>query len=160
MPNFQKSDIARSQLETAVDIFFRGLSYHSVITLSGAASGILSGLVRAAGKESFVDYARRVHEGIQGYMPKRDSYAHHIEKVLGISVHKHLSEQDADTVELDLEKLAADALARAISDYVTLYGQNEPFVNAYLRWAWLNKDGPRVMEQYESVPLSMRHKSE
>lgn len=160
MPNFQKCDIARSQLETAVDLFFRGLSHHSVITLAGAASGILSGLVRAAGKETFVDYARRVHAGMKGHMPKRDSYAHHIEKILGISAHKHLSENDTDTIELDLESLAADALARAMADYVTLYGKNEPFVSAYLRWAWVKKDGPRMMEQYEAIPVNMRPKSE
>lgn len=160
MPDFQKSDIARSQLETAIDLFFSGLSYHSVITLAGAASGILSGLVRAAGKETFVDYARRVHKDVRGHMPKRDSYAHHIEKTLGISAHKHLSERDTETVELNLEHLAADALARAIADYVTLYGQNEPFVSAYLQWAWMKKDGPRMMEQYEAVPVSMRPKSE
>jgi hypothetical protein len=160
MPDFQKSDIARSQLETAVDLFFRGLSYHSVITLAGAASGILSGLLSAAGKETFVDYARRVHEGVRGHTRKRNSYAHHIEKNLGISVHKHLSESDTETVELDLEDLAADALARAIADYVKLYGQNEPFVSAYLRWAYVKKDGPRMMKQYEAVPVSMRPKSE
>jgi hypothetical protein len=62
MPTFHKSDIARTQLETAVDIFLRGLSHHSVITLAGAASGILDGLLLAAGKESFIDYARRYAE--------------------------------------------------------------------------------------------------
>jgi hypothetical protein len=160
MPNYQKRDIARSQLETAVDLFSRDLSHHSVITLAGAASGILSGLAHAAGKETFVDYARRVHEGIQGYMPKRDSYAHHIEKTLGISAHKHLSETDTDTVELDLEDLAAKALARAITDYVTLYGQNEHFVKTYLQWAWETKDGPSMMKQYETVPEKMRPMSE
>lgn len=160
MPDFQKRDIARSQLETAVDLFFRGLSHHSVITLAGAASGILSGLAHAAGKETFVDYARRVHEGLRGHIPKRVSYAHHIEKVLGISAHKHLSEKDTDTVELDLERLAADALARAIAEYVALYGQNELFVRVYLQWAWVTQNGPEMMKQYEAVPARMRPKSE
>lgn len=159
MPVFNKRDIARSQLETAVDIFFSGLSFHSVITLAGAASGILSGLVHATGKETFVDYARRVHEGMRGFMPRRDSYAHHIEKVLGISAHKHLSESDMETIELDIEHLAADALARAIADYVTLFGQSEPFVKAYIQWAWVTKDGPGMMTQYEAAPARMRPKS-
>ncbi len=160
MPNFHKRDIARSQLETAVDLFLRGLSYHSVITLAGAASGILSGLVHAAGKETFVDYSRRVHEGMRGHMPKRDTYAHHIEKILEISAHKHLSERDTPNVELDLELLADNALARAIADFVTLYGQSESFVRAYLQRAWVTRDGPRMMEEYEAVPAKMRPKSE
>ncbi|WP_343548983.1 hypothetical protein [Ralstonia sp.] len=156
MPTFHKRDIARSQLETAVDIFLRGLSFHSVITLAGAASGILNGLVHAAGKETFVDYARRIHHDLRGFMPKREAYAHHIEKTLGISAHKHLYESDTDTVELDLERLAADAVARAMADYVTLYGQDEPFVKAYLQWAWVEKDGPGMMTKYEALPAAMR----
>jgi hypothetical protein len=156
MPTFHKSDIARSQLETAVDIFFRGLSYHSVITLAGAASGILNGLVHAAGKETFVDYARRVHAELRGQTPKRASYAHHIEKSLGISAHKHLFETDTGAVELDVEHLAANALARAIADYVMLYGQEEPFVKAYLQWAWVTKDGPGMMKAYAEIPEKLR----
>ncbi|MBY4733696.1 hypothetical protein K6V90_24470 [Cupriavidus pauculus] len=159
MTTYHKSDIARAQLETAVDVFLRGLSHHSVITLAGAASGILTGLVHAAGKETFVDYARRVHEGLQGSTPKRDSYAHHIEKAFGISAHKHLSETDSDSVELDVEELAANALGRAIADYVTLNGRDEPFVKAYLQWAWVNKDGPEIMKMYDAVPKKLRRRS-
>ncbi|WP_404991391.1 hypothetical protein [Cupriavidus pauculus] len=139
-----------------MDIFIRKLSYHSVITLAGAASGILTGLVREAGKEAFVDYARRVHKQMRGLTPKRESYAHHIEKFLGISAHKHLSDTDDDNIELDVERLAANALARAIADYVTLRGQNEPFVQAYLQWAWITQDGPGMMSAYEEVPDELR----
>lgn len=52
-----KSDIAKSQLETAVWLLLDGRDRSSVITLAGAASGILDRLVRNAGKEPFVDYA-------------------------------------------------------------------------------------------------------
>lgn len=158
MSKFHKSEIARLQLETAIDIFLRGLDRSSVITLAGAASGILDTLVKRAGKEPFVDYARRVHCELQGYTPKRKSYAHHIDKQLGVIAHKHLSKNDAETVELDLEKLAADALGRAISDYVALNGRDEPFVQAYLQWAWVNTDGPELMEKYASVPVKLRPK--
>lgn len=136
----------------------RGLDRSSVVTLAGAASGILDTLVKRAGKEPFVDYARRVHEGLVGRTPKRKSYSHHIEKKLGIIAHKHLSEDDAETVDLDLEKLAVDALGRAISDYVSLNGQNEPFVRAFLGWAWKNTDGPALMERFKAVPEKLKPK--
>lgn len=158
MPRFHKSDIARRQLRTAVEIFLRCLDFSSVITLAGAAAGILDTLVRLAGKEAFVDYAARVHRELAGHTPKRKSYAHHIDKKLGVTVHKHLAKDDPSTVELDLEKLAADALARAISDYITLYGQDDLFVKAYLQWSWNNTDGPGLMKKYESVPDRMRPK--
>lgn len=156
MQHLHRRDIARRQLETAVELFLQGLDRSSVITLAGAASNVLDSLVRRAGKEPFVDYARRVHDHVVGGTPKRRSYAHHIDVTLGVVAHKHLSPADADVVELDLEKQAADALARAIADYTTLYGQDEPFVKAYLQWAWVNKDGPTQMEVFKSVPAKLR----
>lgn len=158
MPTFHKSEVAKRQLQTAVDIFLRGLDLSSVVTLAGAASGILDALVRRAGKEPFVDYARRVHRELIGTTPKRLSFAHHIEKKLGVTAHKHLAKDDPETIELDLEKQAADALGRAITDYVKLNGQDEPFVKAFLQWAWTNTDGPAQMKKFESVPKKMRPK--
>ncbi|KDB07244.1 hypothetical protein LIG30_3490 [Burkholderia sp. lig30] len=160
MPTFHKSDIARSQLETAVDIFLKGLSYHSVITLAGAASGILDGLLLAASKEPFIDYARRVHAELQGQMPGRVKTAHYIEQRFGISAHKHLHETDTETVELDLERQAANALTKAIGDYIELNGQEEPFVKAFLQWSWVTMDGQALMKKYAEVPPKMRPKTE
>lgn len=156
MPRFHKSEVAKRQLETAVDIFLRQLDLSSVITLATAAAGILDNLVKRAGKEPFIDYARRVHRDLIGHTPKRKAYAHHIDKKLGVIAHKHLGPGEPETVELDLEKQAADALARAIADYVTLYGQSEPFVMAYLQWAWVNNDGPAQMERFAAIPDKLK----
>lgn len=156
MTRFHKSDIARAQLETAVSIFLRGLDRSAVITLAGAASGILDTLVKQAGKEAFVDYARRVHNGQVGYTPKRKSYAHHIAMRIGVIDHKHLSEYDTNTVELDLGKLAVDALSRAMADYVVLNGQDEPFVRDFLSWTWKNSDGPAMMKRFGAVSSRMK----
>lgn len=158
MQRFHKSDVVRLQLQTAVEIFLCGLDRSSVITLAGAASGILDTLVKRAGKEPFIDYARRVHRELLGHTPKRASYAHHIAKRLGVIGLKHLSKDDPETVELDLEKQAADALARAVADYVALNGQDEPFIRAFLQWSWENTDGPRLMQKYASVPDKLRPK--
>ncbi|MHB1953557.1 MAG: hypothetical protein ACYCOU_07370 [Sulfobacillus sp.] len=96
-----------------------------MITLAGAASGILDTLAKRAGKEPFVDYARIVHRELVGNTPKRKSYAHHIDKTLGITAHKHLARSDPETVKLDLERQAVGALCRAISDYISLNGHDE-----------------------------------
>ncbi len=152
MVRIHKRDVARAQLETAVWIFLNGLDRSSVITLAGAASGILDGLVKRAGKEPFVDYAIRVYREASGRTPKRKSYSHHIEKKLGVIAHKHLSKDDPETVELDLEKQAVDALGRAIADYISIAGQDERFVKDYLAWTWKNKNGPKLMESFKAVP--------
>lgn len=159
MPRFHKSELARLQLQTAVEIFLSGMDRSSVITLAGAASGILDTLVKKAGKEPFVDYARRVHLIQKGSTPKRQSFAHHINKWLGIVAHKHLSKDDAETVELDLEKQAADSLIRAITDYIALNGQDESFVRAFLQWTWVNKDGAAQMAEFALLPTKLRPKN-
>ncbi len=156
MGRFHKHDVAKLQLMTAVSIFRQGLDLSSVITLAGAASGIFDTLVRRSGKEAFVDYARRVHREISGYTPKRKSYSHHINTNLGVVAHKHLFEGDSERVELDLEQQAFDALCRAMADYVTLNGEEEPFVKAFFSWAWKNKDGQALMDRFKSVPDRMK----
>lgn len=156
MPRFHKFDIARSQLATAVEIFLNQRHFSSVITLAGAASGILDELVRRAGKEPFVDYACRVHRELAGKTPPRRSYFHHIEQWLGVVAHKHLSDKDSPTVKLDLEKQALDALLRAIADYIKLNGQDELFVKAILQWTWVNSDGEAIMEEYKALSNKLR----
>lgn len=158
MPRFHKREIAKLQLQTAVGIFLSGLDRSSVITLAGAASGLLDSLIKGTGKEPFVDYARRVHCAIVGHTPKRQSYSHHIDKRLGVIAHKHLGRDDPETVDLDLEKMAADALCRAVTDYTMLNGRGEPFVEAFLAWAWNNMDGAALMESYKAVPDRLKPK--
>lgn len=156
MSRFHKHDAAKAQLQTAVSMFLEGRDRSSVITLAGAASGILDELVRRSGQEAFLDYARRVQQELSGQTPKRSSYSHHINTRLGVIVHKHLSEDDSDTIELDLEEQAAGALSRAIADYIALNGQDEPFVKAFLSWSWHNQDGPGVMEKFRQAPERLK----
>lgn len=156
MPIFHKRDVVRTQLQTAVEIFLAKLNYSAVITLAGACSGILGPLVIRAGKENFDEYARRICGELSGQIPKRPFYSKHITKILGIIAHKHLGGDDTESVELDLEKLACDALIRAMADYSKLYGQSEPFVIEFFRWVWTNTDGAEVMKDYLSTPKKMR----
>jgi hypothetical protein len=158
MSQFEKKEIARLQLQTAVEMFLSGLDRSSVITLAGAASGILDPLVRRTGGEPFVDYARKVHRELRGFMPGRESYSHYIDKKLGVVAHKHLGKGDSETIELDLEKSAFDALARALSDYVCLYGKDEAFVKAFFNWAWKTKDGSTIMTEFKNAPKKLRPK--
>lgn len=88
---FHKKEIAAAQLETAVRLFLNHKDLSSVITLAGAASNILSQLVKNAGKEPFVEYACRVCNYHSGKTPPRQKYNHHIDKILGISTHKQMS---------------------------------------------------------------------
>lgn len=149
---YHRKEIATAQLKTAVILFLNSMDLSSVITLAGAAGNILSQLARNAGKEPFIDYACKVHNHFKGSTPARIKYNHYIDRYLGISVHKHMSNSCPETVNLDLKQCAEDALVRAISDYVALYGQGEGFVRSFLNWAWHNKDGKKAMEKYKDIP--------
>jgi hypothetical protein len=67
-----------------------------------------------------------------------------------------MGEEDPDTVDLDLEKMAFDALNRALADYIMLAGQEEPFVKGFLSWAWENKDGRSLMDEFIKVPERLK----
>lgn len=153
---YHKSLIAKCQLETAVFLYLSGRDRSSVISLAGAVATILDRLVMNEGKEPFVDYACRVHREISGSMPKRKSYSHYIDKRLGIIVHKHMGEEDSETVDLDIEKMACEAITRAVADYVNLNGQDEPFIKAFLQWAWQHKGGPALMEAFTKAPKKVK----
>jgi hypothetical protein len=146
---YHKSEIATEQLKTAIFLFLSGRDLSSVITLAGAAGAILERLVRNAGKTPFIDFACNVQNVLGGSTPPRAKYNRYINERFGINPHKHMSADCPDTLEIDLQKSAEDAITKAVADDKTLYGQERDFIKAYLRWAWVNRDGPQVMKDYE-----------
>lgn len=153
---YHRNELARQQLKTAVMLFLNEKDLSSVITLSAASSNILSQLVRNSGKESFVDYACRVHDAFQGSTPKRTSYKNYIDNMLGINVHKHMSPSCPKTCTLDLYECAINSLVAAIADYVTLYGQSDNFVIEFLTWSWMRADGNKIIEAYNTRPDKLK----
>lgn len=150
---YHKSDIATAQLHTAIALFLSGRDRSSVITLAGAASGILEQLVRNEGKIPFVDYTRSL---VPGPTPPRGTSNRLINERLGINLHKHMNADCTDTLEIDIEKCAEDAITKAVADHVTLHGQEHDFIKAFLQWAWINRNGPQVMEEYNKLLQKMK----
>ncbi len=79
------------------------------------------------------------------------------EERLGIIPHKHISPTCLNTLEIDLQKSAEDAITKAIADYTTLYGKEHAFIKAFLSWAWVNRDGPQVMKDHENLPARIKN---
>ena len=147
-----RKEIASAQLQTAISLFLHNVDLSSAITLAGAASNILTQLVRNEGKTPFIDFAREVYEDKnKGKIPPREKYNHHIDKWLGVSVHKHMSDKCPKTISFDLEKCTPYVITRAISDYVTLYGQEENFIKAFLQWSYRHQKD-EVMEACKDMP--------
>jgi len=147
---FLRLDLARQQIKTAVTLFL-GKDYLSAITLAGAASGILTQLVLNAGKEPFVDYSRTFQSSRYGQAtPGRENYNRFINDKFGVYVLRHHAANDPDTIELNVGFQAEHALSRAVVDYVELRGQDEVFVQMFLKWLWVNRDGPKEMAEFEA----------
>lgn len=153
---YHREEIAVRQLETAVSMFLNDRDRFSVITLAGAASNILSQLVRNKGKEPFIDYSRKVYNSMRGFTPPRAKYNKYINDKLGINALKHHLAGAATHIELDEQKAAEDAITKAIADYTKIKGQEEPFVQAFLAWTWKNRDGKQIMEDYEKRPKKLK----
>jgi hypothetical protein len=113
-----------------------GRDRSSVITLAGAAGSILEQLVRNQGKTPFVDYARSL---APGPTPPRGTSNRVINELLGINPHKHMNPESPDTLEIDLEKCAENAITKAVGDHVTLHGREHDFIKPFLHWAWINR---------------------
>jgi hypothetical protein len=147
---YLRLDLARQQLQTAVSLFL-GKDYLSVITLAGAASGVLTQLVLNSGKEPFVDYGRTFQSSRYSQAtPGREKYNRFINSKVGVDVLRHHAANDPETIELNAELQAEHALSRAVVDYIELRGQDEPFVQMFLKWLWVNRDGPKEMAEFEA----------
>jgi hypothetical protein len=146
---YHKSQIATEQLKTAILLFLNDCDPASVITLAGAASAILDQLVKNKGKTPFVDFARHIYAAFGGSTPRRTRYNRYINDKLGINALKHMSPSCPENLEIDLQKNAEDAIGKAVADYVAIFGQEHDFIRAYLQWAWVNRNGPQIMEDYK-----------
>lgn len=156
MARYSKKFVARSQVGTALWLFLDDRDRSSVITLAGAASGLLEELVRREGKESLIDYSCRLHGAIAGKTPKRAALRHHADKHLGIIAHKHLGPHEPSTVALDLERMAADALGRAVIDLMVIADPADPIVQNYFAWAKHAYDVEHMKRLYGQLPASMK----
>ncbi len=67
-----------------------------------------------------------------------------------------MGKEEPDEIDLDLDKMAIDALTRALADYITLNGKEDHFVKAFLSWSWKNMDGHALMEEFMKVPERLK----
>lgn len=137
----QRLDLAARQLETAIGLYIGGHDKFSVITLAGAADGILSQLVNNAGKKTFIEIL--ADESDDQKTASRGAMGAHVNKILSINAVKHMNEGEDGDVAMDVDQCALAAILTAVSDLVTLRGRSVGFVEAFLLWVKLNLD-PKI----------------
>jgi hypothetical protein len=138
--NYQRLDLAANQLETAIGLFIRGCDRFSVITLAGAADGILSQLVINKGEENFIDFSLK-HDDDKTLT--RSTLGKQVNDMLCINALKHMDEYDDGDVIMDIEQCAVATILKGIDNFVILRGNNVHFVEAFMAWIKLNLD-PKI----------------
>jgi hypothetical protein len=132
-----KLDLAASQLETAIGLFVSGRDKFSVITLAGAADGILSQLVVNKNGKNFAD---DLLEDEEDKTLTRATLTTHINDMIFINALKHMDEDDDGDVVMDIDSCALTAILKALANFVELRGKDVHFVKAFLAWVKLNLD--------------------
>jgi hypothetical protein len=117
-------EMARQQLETALDLYFNNRDLYSVITLAGAADELFGKALKIQGQESRIEELCRSVAAIYKKLYGEDldpkmvaERANHARNSL-----KHWALNQAADVEFDLVEEAKDMLERGINNYWALHG--------------------------------------
>jgi hypothetical protein len=118
-----KKEIARRQIETALDLFFARGDILSIVTLAGAGEEILGNLLQRTGQRCMMDHLNDYDRclTVTGRNPKIVN-----EEVNGIKNSlKHANDPSEDELEVDSEHAVA-MLTRAVANYVSLEDKLTP----------------------------------
>lgn len=109
-----KAEIARRQIEVAVELFFSGGDFLAVVTLSGAAEEILGKLIKRNGETAMIDQLMELDKELTGGR----SFATVNKEINGIrNALKHANDPSEDEIEVDPSEAIA-MLSRAVVNYV------------------------------------------
>ena len=123
-----KKEIARRQIETALDLFFVQGDVLSIITLAGAGEEILGKLLQRAGEPCMMNHIIDLDKHLTG---TGREFKVVNEEVNGIrNSLKHAEKAAEDELEVDPEHAVA-MLARAVVNYVSLEGSATPLTHRF-----------------------------
>ncbi len=132
---YYRTDLALSQLETALRLYFEGSDYASVVTLASTADEIFGNLLKSEGRESSLESLKKavaaIHEKIYGEPIPPSQAADRANRARNSL--KHWDPGDPHIVKFDLPQEARDMLYRAIDNYWTLEQKLSPAMERFQR---------------------------
>jgi hypothetical protein len=117
--SYDSKCIAIEQLEVALQLYFEGAPYLSVITLSGAAEEILGKVAKRRGIDTSLESLKNAAVAIHKLLHNEDVN----QKVFADRANfarnklKHINAAEEPTISLDAKQEAIDMLNRAIDNY-------------------------------------------
>jgi hypothetical protein len=119
---YQKVDIARQQLDTAIRLFLEGTDYFSVVTLAGAAEEILGQELEFRGLTSSIRNMSEIGAQVSAYLDNPPATAKEIRDRANHARNnlKHHSPPQEATLTIDIRQEAIDMLSRAFDNATML----------------------------------------
>jgi hypothetical protein len=127
-----KTEIAKRQIETAIDLFLAGKDYLSVVTLSGAGEEILGQLLNRDSQESMVDHLKKLDKRLSGGREFKVVN----EEINGFrNSLKHANDENEDEIDVAEGQMHAIAmLIRSLSNYFKVKGKLSNKMEQFYQW--------------------------
>jgi hypothetical protein len=135
-----KIEVARQQIDTAIELFFGGKDYLSVVTLAAAGEEIIGNLLKRAQKKNMIshliDLDRELSEG--------RSFEKVNQEINGFKNSlKHANQSAEDPIDVaESQEHALAMLSRALTNYHLHEGKLTPKMEEF--YVWLQEKRPEL----------------
>lgn len=127
----QKTEIARREIETAIDLFLKDQDFISALDLAGAAEEILGVLLRRAGTANMLQHLHEWYKATYDHNISFGDFARNANFTRNTL--KHASSADEDEVEVHRWK-TVQMLMRALYNWKALSLQPTPKMLEFNAW--------------------------
>jgi hypothetical protein len=136
-------EIARTQVETAIDLFLSGKDFLAALTLAGAAEDILGKLVQREGKKNMLE---NLHGWYQETTGEKIGFGEFAKKAnFTRNTLKHANAENEDEIEV-FRWEAVQMIMRALFNYKQLVGNPTEKMLVFNAWLQKNKGAYEELE--------------
>jgi hypothetical protein len=138
-----KTEIARHQIDTAIDLFLEDKDFISALTLAGAGEELTGKLIERAGGENMLQKLHAWYEKTTGEEIKFGEFAKNTNFTRNTLKHANNAEED----ELELQRWeTVQMIMRAMTNYKELVGEPSEKMKVMAGWIAKNKGAYENME--------------
>ncbi len=138
-----KTEIARHQIDTAIDLFLEDKDFISALTLAGAGEELTGKLIERAGGQNMLQKLHAWYEETTGEEIKFGEFAKNANFTRNTLKHANNAEED----ELELQRSeTVQMIMRAMTNYKELVGEPSEKMKVMAGWIAKNKGAYENME--------------
>ncbi|MCR4347057.1 MAG: hypothetical protein NUV55_07640 [Sulfuricaulis sp.] len=140
---YQRVDLAKEQLEVALEMFLKRGSFVSALTLAGAAEEILGETLIQRGEKTTLQHECSLIKPVEDLFRKKPySWSEFTEKKNRVrNAAKHIKNASEATVTADIEDEALWMIVRACDNHARLGLEPTPLMQEFEEWFYKNVVG-------------------